>query len=546
MEAYMNGADLLIKALQDHGVDFVATLCGNGLNPFLVACQRAGLTTVDTRNEQAASYAADAYARLTGKLGVCAVSSGVAHVNALAGVVNAYYDGAPMLLITGASATPAVGRGPFQELDQPALAEPVCKLSRLITDVDALAFQVGEAIATACAGRPGPVHLTIPLDVLNAPVEKVAAAVGAPFERPKAMSDAAALEAALHAVAGAERPLLILGGGAFYADAEKPVARFLDLTQIPVMVPIWDRSQIARGSANFMGVAGAASGEPDLVSAADVLVVMGARPDYRVGYAVPPGVLPDCTVIAVGVDAIEVAQFTSAAMRLMGDPSSVLDAWSDVWERNGFGPHSDWLREARERERRFRARWSDLPEAPPLTGQHVVEAIRPFLTEDTLFLVDGGNIGQWAHMCLGDGYPENWLTCGASGVVGWGLGGAMGARAAYPDRPIILLSGDGSIGFTLTEIESATRQGLPFVVVLADDSAWGIVVSGQGASYGPEGILASRLSDVRYDLVAEGLGAIGVRAESVGDIRAAIRRGLAESKPLLVHVPIQGGGPADG
>jgi acetolactate synthase I/II/III large subunit len=543
----MNGADLLVNILRAQGVSFVATLCGNGLNPLLYACDQGGLRLVDTRNEQSASYLADAYARLTGKIGVCAVSSGIAHVNALAGVTNAYYDGAPLLLISGESDTAATGQGKFQELDQPALAAPVCKLSARVERVENLPAQVNMAIATAQAGRPGPVHLTIPIDVLEADVsERLAqtAHLAAPV-RPKAAGDADAMRRALDWIASAKRPLLALGSGAFYAQAGKAAARFMALTDIPTVTPIWDRGVVAPGSKQFLGVIGAASGEPKLLADCDLLILVGARPDYRVGYTQPPALPPAARVVRVDADAAELGWGAPADLNILGDPASVLESWAGLWAGGRYLAHSAWLQEAQRRDQAFHARWQKLPAAPPMTGQHVVEAIRPYLGAETLFLVDGGNIGQWAHMCLANGYPEEWLTCGASAVVGWGLPGAMGARMAYPDKPIILLSGDGAMTFTLAEFESAARQGLPFVVVLADDQAWGIVVCGQRQRYGQEGVLASCMGPIRYDLVAEGLGALGIRAERPEEIGPAIARGLAARRPTLIHVPIATGGPAD-
>ena len=543
----MNGADLLVKVLQEHGVGSVATLSGNGLNPFFWACHQAGIRLVDTRNEQAASYAADAYARLTGKLGVCAVSSGIAHANAMAGVINAYFDGAPLLLITGESATPPNGRGKFQELDHPALAAPVCKASLRVDSVDTLEYVARETIAQALAGRPGPVHLSVPLHVLNAPVE----GSGTPARRSPsappvcASGDPALLAETLAWMTTAKRPVLVVGSGVFYAQAGSALTQFLDVSDIPTMVPIWDRSTIPAGTHQFIGVVGAATGGPDLLSDTDLLILVGARIDYRVGYAQSPALSADARVIHVDVNANELALDTRADLSLLGDPASVLCAWGAGWQERGALPHSTWLKEARQRANQFCARWAEVPPSPPITGHHVVDALRPFLGGDTLFLVDGGNIGQWAHMCLCDGYPETWLTCGASGVVGWGIGGAMGARMAYPDRPIILLTGDGAIGFTLADLESAVRQNLPFVVVLADDQAWGIVISGQRQRYGEPGVLASRLSAVRYDQVAAGMGALGIRVERSEDIAAAIQRGLAEDRPTLIHIVTQSGGPSD-
>jgi acetolactate synthase-1/2/3 large subunit len=532
-------------------VTFVSTLCGNGLNPFFVACRKAGIQVVDTRNEQAASYMADAYARLTRRVGVCAVSSGIAHTNALTGVVNAYFDGAPVLLLSGASAQSGNELGKFQELDHVALAAPVCKYARCVDHAERMAFYVHEALAMATSGRPGPVHLTVPIDVLEAevdPADVIPARGGSDEVRQQASGDPDLVREAAELIANAERPVLVAGSGVFYAKGADALERFAEAVAIPVVVPIWDRGTVSKPAEHFLGVIGAASGGPRLLPDADVVVMVGARVDYRIGYGHPPTMAKEARVVRVDVDAEELRRGLEPDVGIFGDARSVLDQLSEEMRRLGARPHRAWLEEARKRDRAFHTRWIETPApaAPPMTGRHVVDALRPFVGGDAFFLVDGGNIGQWAHMALCDRYPGHWLTCGASGVVGWGLPGAMGAKCAYPDRPVILLSGDGSIGFTLTEFESAVRQGIPFVVVLADDRAWGIVLSGQEEQYGPDGVFASRLGEIRYDRVAEGLGAIGVRVERPEEIAPAIQRGLTADRPTLIHVPIQGIGPADG
>jgi len=180
-----------------------------------------------------------------------------------------------------------------------------------------------------------------------------------------------------------------------------------------------------------------------------------------------------------------------------------------------------------------------------MTGRHVVDAIRPFLSDDLVFLIDGGNIGQWAHMALADRYPSHWLTCGASAVVGWGLPGAVGATLAHPDRRVLLLSGDGAFGFTIAELETSVKHAAPFVAVVADDQAWGIVASGQRAAHGPEGVLASRMAEVDYVKLARAFGAIGIRADTPRKLSAAIRKGLAADRTTVVHAPIALLGPAE-
>ena len=546
----MTGADLLAMTLRERNVEFVATLCGNGMNPFYLACRDADIRLIDTRNEQAAAYMADAYARLTRRVGVVAVSSGVAHVNALTGIVNAWFDGAPVLLITGESPLAQSDMGKFQELDHVALARPVVKYARQVREPEKVAFYVREALAMATSGRPGPVHLSIPVDVLGAevPEDKFGRVIPGPGEvRQDASADPDLVAEAARLIAQAQRPVLVAGSGVFYAEGDDELDELASLAAVPVVVPIWDRGAVANTADYFMGVCGAASGGPRLLPEADLVLLVGARSDYRVGFCQGPAVAEDATIIRIDVDAEELRSGFEPDLKLLGDPCTALGQLAQATRRLDAKPHAEWLAVAQRRRDAFRARWvaEPAPAAPPMTGRHVVDAIRPHLNDDTVFLIDGGNIGQWAHMALCDRYPGHWLTCGASAVVGWGLPGAIGARMAYPDRPILLLSGDGAFGFTIGELETAVKHSAPFVVVLADDRAWGIVVSGQRAAYGPEGILASRMAEVRYDQVAEAFGARGIRAETPEALAEAIGSALTADETTIIHTPIAIGGPAD-
>jgi acetolactate synthase-1/2/3 large subunit len=284
-----------------------------------------------------------------------------------------------------------------------------------------------------------------------------------------------------------------------------------------------------------------------LLSDADLILYLGARIDYRTGFARPPAIRPDAKAVRIDIDPNELHQGRDPDLAILGNPRLVAEQLAEMFRRLDGRPHRAWLDEARRRDRAFCSRWTDtpMPSCPPMTGRHLVDALRPFTQGDTLFLIDGGNIGQWAHMLLCDRYPSNWLTCGASAVVGWGLPGAMAARLAEPARPVILLSGDGASTFTIAELECAARQGLPFVMIVADDQAWGIVVSGQSQRYGADKTAACRLGAIRYDQLAESLGAIGLRADSPDQIAPAIEKGLKADRPTLIHVPTAAGGPTD-
>jgi acetolactate synthase-1/2/3 large subunit len=526
-----SGADLLIQEFQARGVPSMAVLCGNGLNPLLVAAAQAGLRLVDTRNEQAASYIADAYARLTGRVGVCAVSSGVAHANALAGILNAYYDGAPVLLISGASSSTTAGRGNFQDLDQVALARSICKRVELVTRPERIPQAVHEAFAAATSGRPGPVHLTIPLDVLSAVVAE--GGFRAPFSTrgevsTRAVGDADLISDAVKVLADAERPVIVAGSGVFYSRGGEALREFSELSHIPLVTPIWDRGVVDAPFDEYLGVVGAASGEPRILTEADAMLLAGARVDYRVRYLDSPPLARNLRIVRVDMDAQELSQGVEPDVGIVADCRTAFQQLADAWRNGDYVSHGDWLVSARNSHREFYSRWSHGPErsAGAMTGAHIIQALREVITEEVLLLIDGGNIGQWAHMTLcRDRYPRKWLTCGASGVVGWGVPGAMAARLAYP------------------ELASSSYQQLPFVVVVADDRAWGIVVSGQRSSCGFT--VASELGSVDYAQVAQGLGARGVTVNGPDSICQAVREGFESGRPTLIHVPIAGGGPAD-
>jgi acetolactate synthase-1/2/3 large subunit len=545
-EGSMRGAELLVRELMDRGISNIYTLCGNGLDPLLRASQKAGLRVIDTRNEQSAGYMADAVGRLTRTVGVAAASAGVAHINALTGVGNSFFDGSPMLLITGATDSANVGRGHFQDMDTVGISRPLCKFAKWVDRPGKIPLAIQESFSLALSGRPGPVHLTIPLDVLNGEAFEPPILTSNPktaFYDCRAAADPRAVKEAVKLIRKSDRAMIIAGSGVFYADASKALARLARLMKAPVAVPIWDRGAVEKPLPEFVGVIGAASGDPNILSNVDLILLAGARPDYRVGYLEPPAVSIGTPIIRLELDSREMAQGPQPQVPLLGDARTGLEQLGNALEAGKHRAGTAWLREAKRRHREFHRKWEKVPAAPPVTGYHIIEAVRTAVTDDTFFLVDGGNIGQWFHMLMCDRYPARWMTCGASGVVGWGIPSAMAVRSLYPKDPILLLSGDGSAAFTIAELEAATRQNLPFVCVVADDSAWGIVISMcRRRGLVPVG---AKLGEIRFDQVAKGLGARGIRVEDPRKLPAAIQEGFKADRPTVIHVPIAHGGPVD-
>ena len=542
----MNAADVFVQKLQALGVPCIYALCGNGLDPLLDATDRWNMRVIDTRNEQAAAYMADAAGRMTRRIGVVAVSSGVAHMNALTGVCNAWYDGSPMLLITGASDSTYRGRGVFQDMETAALAEPLCKYSARVETSAGLAAALDEAVEAAVSGRPGPVHLTVPADVFAGEVADPApAASDRGMVTATGGADGSRVAGAAGILAKARRPVIVAGSGVFYADGSESLSQLASTLQAPVVVPIWDRGAVESPIPEFCGVVGAASGEPRILPEADAIVLMGARVDYRIGYLEAPAIASDAAILRIDIDPAELEQGVKPDVSLPGDPRTVAGQLVAELGKLSHSADGSWLAEARKRSAAFRDATVGAPPSvsSPATGHHVVDGMMSAVGDDTIVLVDGGNIGQWFHMAACDRYPERWVTCGRSAVVGWGFPAAAAARSLNPDKDVLLLSGDGSSTFTLSEIETAVRQNLPYVAIIADDSAWGIVVSGcKQRGVTP---VAAELSSIRFDLVAQGYGARGIRVDDVSKLPALIAEGFASKQVTVLHVPIKTGGPAD-
>jgi acetolactate synthase-1/2/3 large subunit len=520
----MRAVSWFIQELVDRNVSWIASLCGHGLDPLFRAARDAGIRIIDTRNEQTAAYIAETYGRLTKRPGVVAVSSGVAHANALTGVVNAWFDGAPLLLVSGAGDIRTSGMGHFQDVDQVAMAAPVTRYSRVIDRADRVVQILDEAWQAACPPNPGPVHLTFPLDVQMADVEFDDLIRPMPVAASKDANPSLVADAATH-LAASSKPILIAGSGAYYNGEAAAIVDFCEFASIPLMVPIWDRGCVDRVSETYMGVIGAATGGPDFLADADCILLAGAEADYRLRYLTRNALRPDAQVWRID------------------------HGWPSLAERYAAisgKSHADWLRTAHERKQAHRKTVNEHAVEQSRNGFHasqLIRAIEPLITDETVLLIDGGSIGQWVHQSLcTERYPGHWVTCGRSGVVGWGIGGAMGARLAHEKRPILLISGDGAFTFNVADLECAARQGLSFVAVVADDEAWGITRSGHMREYGEP--ISSSLGPVDFVKLAESLGARAVLVREEQQIQDAVREGLGRQGVTVVHVPIAGGTPA--
>ena len=544
----MNVAEILVAELQDRGVKYISTLNGHGLDPFALACIKLGMNMIDVRNEQTASYMAEVTGRLTRNVGVCAVSGAVAHANALTGVLNAHLDGAPMLLITGVLPLSRFGERDFQDFNPVPMAKPICKYAQVIDNPNNIDQIIEEAFSAATSGKPGPVHLSLPMDIAEKEVENYQKEIiskrrcGVELKMDAKDSE---IDRVSELIRISKKPLIIAGSGLYYSFGEKELIAFASQQQIPVVTPIWDRGCVMERFRPFLGVIGAASGGRILLSDTDLIIALGIDCDYRVGHLSSPKINKNTPVIKIHTDLPTLIKGNQEHIRIQASPKDFLSKLTKACNKKSCAHTGKWLDETRLKTDDFilscRNKADTFPKGTNM--KHVIDAISKVMTQETLLMVDGGNVGQWFHQLLTDHYPGHWVTCGASGVVGWGMPGAMAAKVLYPDRPVILLSGDGSFTFTVAELECAARQNLPFVAIVADDEMWGISLSIHEKSYGRP--LYSSLGPTKLDVVAEGFGCNGIRIQNSADLLPALQKALLNKTPTVIQVPIVTGPPAE-
>ena len=542
----IDGGEICARCLELAGVEDVFVLHGGHLDPILQACLDRGIRLIDTRHEAAAGHAADAYARHTGRCSVAMATAGPGFTNILTAVAQAYLDCTPMLVIVGAPPLRDVERWPLQGgIDQVAIARPMTKSATQVTRTELIPHLMGHALREAVDGRPGPVLLEIPIDVLfnRVPLQDVTFLPhqGVP---PRPAPHARQVAEILAALSAAKRPAMLCGGGMLYADAAAELRRFATASGIPVyannkargMMPA--EHPLCAGAHTNMKVA-----EISGLGGPDVLLVLGAR----FGMFTEPGMLgpgrippDDCRIIQVDTSGVELGRIRPAHPAVQADCGAVLRAllaasagfdWPDwsSWS-SAVGRIRSWHRDAYEEAVRASG------EARRIHPYQAVSEVMRVLGDDAIVCADGGEASFWAEMVVSPARPGGLMSHGYLGCLGIGVPFAIGAQVAHPDSRVAVITGDGSMGFHLQELDTLVRHGLPVVTIVLNNKAWGMCVHGQQAMYGGNRLVATRLGDARYDLAAAGLGCHGEHVERVEDIAPAVERALASGMPACIDI----------
>ncbi len=538
----MNGAGLLVRGLKQEGIEQIFSLSGDHINPIYDVCPDFQIRIIDTRHESAAALMADAWARVTRRPGVFVVTGGPGHTNALTGLASAFLQGCPVLGISGAPESSLKDRGAFQGLDQLALVRPITKWAAVVTDVRQIPEYLVTAFREALSGRPGPVHLTIPIEVLSRrTIEAPRAPSQGGLSQPLLEAEPDRVREAVALLREAERPVLIAGSGAWWSQAGPELERVVELTRIPVFTIGLSRGLISDDHPLCFGYA-----DPLLNGAArefvraDVVCILGKRMDYRLAFGGSILFDPAARIIQVDIHSAEIGRNRDVEVGIVADVRNFLIQC--LAQMGKPWPERAWLRHIADAARSWRTSLGpgEDSDETPIHPLRLCRELREVLPPEATVAIDAGDFLQWARMTLPARCPGRWLRLGPLGTLGAAIPFGIAAKLARPREPVVVVTGDGGFAYHGFELHTAVRHDLPIVVVIGNDGAMGMEKQIQTALYGPDRVVGCELGLVRYDQVVEAIGGHGEFVEHPDALRPALLRALGAGRPACVNVVIRG------
>ncbi|TNC12080.1 thiamine pyrophosphate-binding protein [Methylobacterium terricola] len=520
----------IARFLKARGVDRVFGLQGGHIQPIWDHCARLGIRIVDVRDEGAAVHMAHAHAELTGEVGVCMATAGPGVTNCVTGIANASLARVPVLLIGGCTSRPQANLGPLQDIPHVDILRPVTRQSRTARVADQVIRDLDEAWARAMGdlAEPGPVYIEIPTDVLRAhvPPQLVLDDWMAPKAPRRLPPDPAGVAKAVDVLWGAKRPLVVSGRGARTAGPE--LVRLLDALGAVYLDTQESRGLVPADHPATVGAMRAAA-----MTEADVVLVIGRKLDYQLGYG-SPAVFPNARFVRIADTAGELVDNRRGEPELLATPALALSAIVDAAGNRAPALDRAWAEDLRARHV-TRSTGGSVPQTGEDGRVHpaaIFAAIRQVASPDYIAVADGGDLLSFARVGL---EARTYLDAGAFGCLGIGVPYATAASLAFPDRQVICVTGDGAFGINAMEIDTAVRHGAKPVIIVSNNAAWNIERYDQEFNYGGR-VVGTLLADSDYAAMARALGAHGERVERAEDLAPAIARALAADAPALIDV----------
>jgi acetolactate synthase-1/2/3 large subunit len=522
----VSGGHLVARALKNEGVDTIFTLCGGHIIDIYDGCVDEGIRVIDVRHEQVAAHAADGYARQRGGLGCVVTTAGPGCTNAITGIATAFRSESPVLHIGGQGALTQHKMGSLQDLPHVDILAPITKFSASVSSTERVADMVSMAARECFNGAPGPSYLEIPRDILDREVPLEKAVVPEPGRyraSTRSIGDPADIEKLADILVKSERPAILLGSQVWTCRGHQDAIDLVRTLNIPAYFNGAGRGILPPGDPHhFHRTRGDAFGK------ADVIVIVGTPFDFRMGYG--KRLRRDATVVQIDMDYRTVGKNRDISLGLVGDPGAILKAVGDAASGrsdNGAKAREPWLAELRGIEAIKTEKLMGLfrSDNNPIHPYRVAWELNEFLTEDTVYIGDGGDVVTISAQAVQPRTPGHWMDPGALGSLGVGTGFALAAKLAHPQREVLCYYGDGAFSMTAFDMETANRFGAPYIAVIGNNSAMNQIRYGQIAKYGKErGDIGNLLGDVPYSQFAHMLGGYGEEVREPAEIAPALQR----------------------
>jgi thiamine pyrophosphate-dependent acetolactate synthase large subunit-like protein len=530
--AQLTGSEILARSLKNEGTDILFFLMGGPMLLAEASCIKEGIRPLDVRHEQSAALMGQAYSRLLQKPSVCMAASGPGVINLTTGIANAFVDCAPVVAIGGSSPIGQFGRQVFQEIDQVAIMKPMTKWADRVYNLKRIPEQVNNAFQKAMSGKPGPVYLDFPGDILYAKIDEEQidwSLSGRPLLAARPMGEEAQVEALVRALAQASQPIILSGSGVIWSQAWPELTALVEGAGIPFYTTPQGRGVLPDDHPySYPSTRSAAFREADLI------IVIGTRMNYIISHAAPPRFNPNATIARIDIDGDEIATAPRRVdIGIVGDCKMVLGQIIRALnggDRDRYAPWRDKLGQ-REAEKRAAPGANKTFDELPIHPLRLCEEIKNFMQRDAILVVDGQEILNYGRQSMPTYVPGHRLNSGPFGMMGVGLPFGLGAKLAKPDKQVIVVHGDGSFGLNALELDTAVRHDIPILVVISLNGGW---------TADPNGDKPGRnLGYTRFDQMAETLGCYGEFVEEPGAIRPALERAqrqVDQGRVALVNI----------
>ena len=525
-EDIISGGHLVAKALKNEGVDTIFTLCGGHIIDIYDGCIDEGIRIIDVRHEQTAAHAADGYARQTGKLGCVVTTAGPGCTNAMTGVATAFRSESPILHIGGQSSLTQHKMGSLQDLPHVEMMTPITKFAAGVMSTERVADMISMAARECFNGAYGPSYLEIPRDVLDREIpfeNAIIPARGHYRASVKSVGDPDDIEKLAEILVNAERPAMLLGSQVFMSRGHNDGIELARGLNIPLYMNGASRGILPPGDPHYFNRTRSSA-----FKKADVIVIVGTPFDFRMGYG--KRISREAKLIQIDQDYRTVGKNRDISMGLAGDPGAILAAVlqaSTGRNDNGARKRQSWLDELRVEEVQKTEKLMPMFQSTdsPIHPYRLAWEINEFLTDDTIYIGDGGDIVTISAQAVQPRKPGNWMDPGALGSLGVGTGFAMAAGLAHPEKEVVCLYGDGSFGMTVFDMETANRFGAPYIAIVGNNSSMNQIRFGQITKYGEErGNTGNKLGDVPFGTFAEMLGGFGAEVREPENIRQTLEQ----------------------